>query len=63
MFDRIREKMRRNRNTYMTIKALNALTDGELRDIGLTRGEITEIATNIISIHRTVRNTNEDNSE
>lgn len=36
---------KRNRNVKITIKELSRLTDAELKDIGLSRGDIYSVAT------------------
>lgn len=49
LFDWIRDLRRayiRHRNIQITKKELNALTDAELWDIGICRGEIHDIAVN-----------------
>ena len=56
------ETIRRHRNTQETIKELNKLTNAELKDIGISRGEIQHIARNLIEFHRAVRDQNEDRS-
>ena len=61
MFNRIKETMRRRRNMNNTIDELNKLSDTELNDIGIGRGDIQRIARGVIDFHRTVRDINEDN--
>ena len=58
MYKSIRENLRRRKNMNRTIKELNALTDAELNDIGITRGDIGRIARSVIDFHRTVRDNN-----
>ncbi len=41
-----------------TINQLHNLSDTELKDIGIYRGQIEEIARGIIDFHRTVRDGN-----
>jgi len=49
------ELIRRRRNTKATIDALQRMTDSELKDIGVNRGNISDIANGILDVHRTVR--------
>ncbi len=58
MVTAISEALRRRRNTNSTIKELHSLTDRELQDIGIHRGNIETVARAMIDIHRTVRDTN-----
>ena len=60
MIQRVKEALRRRRNMNATIKELHSLTDAELRDIGLTRGMIEEVARGVIDFHRTVRDGRND---
>jgi uncharacterized protein YjiS (DUF1127 family) len=55
MIKAISETMRRRRNMNRTINELHSLSDAELRDIGIARGNIEQIAQSLIDIHRTVR--------
>ncbi|MDB9801136.1 DUF1127 domain-containing protein [Flavobacteriaceae bacterium] len=66
MFDKIkeiRETLRRRRNMNETIKALHQLNDLELRDVGIHRTQIDEVARSVIDFHRTVRNITEQESK
>jgi uncharacterized protein YjiS (DUF1127 family) len=66
MFDKIkeiRETLRRRRNMNATIKSLHELNDLELRDIGIHRTQIDEVARSVIDFHRTVRNITEQESK
>ena len=53
----IRENLRKRKNMNDTIRELNKLTDAELQDIGIHRGQINSIARGVIDFHRTVRDT------
>ena len=53
------EAFRRHTNTRNTIKELNSLTDDELNDIGINRGDIQNIARGVLDVHRAVRDHNE----
>lgn len=46
-FDRLCLTLQRRRNERRTIRELNALSDRELRDIGISRHEIAEVAQNL----------------
>jgi uncharacterized protein YjiS (DUF1127 family) len=59
----IRETLRRRRNMNATIKSLHELNDLELRDIGIHRTQIDEVARSVIDFHRTVRNITEQESK
>lgn len=59
MVTAISEALRRRRNINATIAELHSLSDAELRDIGIPRGNIETVARGLIDIHRTVRDTNE----
>ena len=52
------EAMRRRRNTNSTVRELHRLTDLELKDIGIHRGDIEAVARGILDVHRTVRDSN-----
>tara|TARA_R110002072_G_scaffold981_3_gene8113 strand:+ start:399 stop:605 length:207 start_codon:yes stop_codon:yes gene_type:complete len=52
------EALRRRRNTNSTVRELHRLTDLELKDIGIHRGDIDAVARGILDIHRTVRDVN-----
>jgi hypothetical protein len=43
-----------------TVNELHKLTDAELRDIGIKRGDIDTIARGVIDFHRTVRDAKND---
>lgn len=45
-FDELVYNIKRSRNIATTIKELSRLSDAELRDIGISRGEIYDIAYN-----------------
>jgi len=49
------EVLRKRSNMNATIKEMHMLTDAELNDIGINRGEIENIARGIIDFHRNVR--------
>lgn len=55
LVNNIKETLRKRRNMNDTIKELNSLTDHELNDIGIHRGQINSIARGIIDFHRAVR--------
>ena len=59
MIKAISEALRRRRNINATITELHSLSDAELQDIGIHRGNIETVARGLIDIHRTVRDTNE----
>ncbi len=63
MFDKIKETLRQRRNMNATIKELHMLNDLELRDIGIHRTQIDEVARSVIDFHRTVRNITEQESK
>lgn len=52
------EALRRRRNTNSTVRELHRLTDLELKDIGIHRGDIEAVARGILDVHRTVRDAN-----
>lgn len=58
MIEAINEALRRRRNTNSTVRELHRLTDRELQDIGICRGDIEAVARGILDIHRTVRDAN-----
>ena len=60
MITAISEALRRRRNINATITELHNLSDAELQDIGIPRGNIETVARGLIDIHRTVRDTNEE---
>ncbi len=49
------EVIRKRRNMNQTINELHRLTDHELDDIGINRGDIDNVARSIIDFHRNVR--------
>jgi len=59
MITTIAEALRRRRNINATITELHKLSDADLHDIGIARGNIETVARGLIDIHRTVRDTNE----
>ena len=56
MITAITEALRR-RNINATINELHKLSDADLHDIGIHRGNIESVARGLIDIHRTVRDT------
>ena len=60
MITAMTEALRRRRNINATINELHSLSDAELQDIGIARGNIETVARGLIDIHRTVRDTNND---
>ena len=60
MITAMAEALRRRRNINATITELHNLSDAELQDIGIPRGNIETVARGLIDIHRTVRDTNND---
>ena len=60
LIKKVAEKLRQRRNTNATIKQLNSLTDDELKDIGIYRGDIQRVANGILDVHRAVRDNNEE---
>ena len=58
MITAISEALRRRRNINATIAELHKLSDADLHDIGIARGNIETVARGLIDIHRTVRDTN-----
>jgi len=58
MITTIAEALRRRRNINATISELHKLSDSELHDIGIARGNIETVARGLIDIHRTVRDAN-----
>ena len=54
------EVLRKRRNMNSTVNELHKLTDAELRDIGVKRGDIDTIARGVIDFHRTVRDAKND---
>jgi uncharacterized protein YjiS (DUF1127 family) len=58
MIEAMTEALRRRRNINNTINELHSLSDAELHDIGIARGNIETVARGIIDVHRVVRDTN-----
>ena len=58
MIKAMAEALRRRRNINATIAELHKLSDADLRDIGIARGNIETVARGLIDVHRTVRDTN-----
>ena len=58
MIKTMAEALRRRRNINATIAELHKLSDADLRDIGIARGNIETVARGLIDVHRTVRDTN-----
>ena len=57
-FKKVQENLRRERVAHSTIKELSALTDKELWDIGISRGEIYSIAYDLKDIREVGENAN-----
>tara|TARA_R110000796_G_scaffold13733_8_gene44281 strand:- start:1115 stop:1309 length:195 start_codon:yes stop_codon:yes gene_type:complete len=55
MIKTLKETLRRRRNINATVAELHRLSDAELKDIGIPRGNIEQVARGIVDIHRTVR--------
>ena len=55
MITALAEALRRRRNINATITELHNLSDAELQDIGIPRGNIETVARGLIDIHRVVR--------
>ena len=55
MITTMAEALRRRRNINATITELHKLSDADLHDIGIARGNIETVARGLIDIHRTVR--------
>ena len=51
----VAESIRRRANMNATIRELHQLNDDELKDVGIPRGKIEEVARGIIDFHRLVR--------
>lgn len=58
LYNKIKETLRKRVNMNQTINQLHNLSDTELKDIGIYRSQIEEIARGIIDFHRTVRDGN-----
>ena len=59
MLNRIKERLRQSKNTHNTIKVLESMSDRDLRDIGLTRGDIPHVVRSILNTHRVVRDSDD----
>ena len=59
MLKTMAEALRRRRNINATITELHKLSDADLHDIGIARGNIETVARGLIDIHRTVRDIND----
>ena len=59
MITKLTETLRRRRNINATVSELHKLTDAELKDIGIPRVSIEQVARGIVDIHRVVRDGNE----
>ncbi len=55
MITTMAEALRRRRNINATINELHKLSDADLHDIGIARGNIETVARGLIDIHRVVR--------
>jgi uncharacterized protein YjiS (DUF1127 family) len=55
MITALAETLRRRRNINATITELHKLSDADLHDIGIARGNIETVARGLIDIHRVVR--------
>lgn len=53
-FKKIRKEMKRNAEIRSTIKQLSALSDRELNDMGLARGDIYSVAHGTTDIRRSL---------
>ena len=51
----VAESIRRRANMNATIRELHQLSDDELKDVGIPRGQVEEVARGIIDFHRLVR--------
>lgn len=51
----VAESIRRRANMNATIRELHQLSDNELKDVGILRSQIEEVARGIIDFHRLVR--------
>ena len=51
----VAESIRKRANMNATIRELHQLSDDELKDVGIPRGQIEEVARGIIDFHRLVR--------
>ena len=51
----VAESIRRRANMNATIRELHQLSDNELKDVGIHRSQIEEVARGIIDFHRLVR--------
>ena len=60
LINKVAEKLRQRKNTNNTLKLLHSMTDRDLRDIGITRGDIDAVARGILDVHRTARDSGKD---
>ena len=51
----VAESIRRRANMNATIRELHQLSDNELKDVGILRSQIEEVARGINDLHRVVR--------
>jgi len=51
------ELIRKRVNMNATVRELHLLNDYQLKDLGISRGQIESVARGIIDFHRTVRDT------
>jgi len=56
----VAEKLRRRVNINATIRELHMLNDYQLKDLGILRGQIDNVARGIIDFHRLVRDKSEE---
>ena len=63
MITAIAEALRQRRNINATISELHKLSDADLHDIGIARGNIETVARGLIDVHRTVRDANVGKAE
>ena len=63
MITAIAEALRQRRNINATITELHKLSDADLHDIGIARGNIETVARGLIDVHRTVRDANVGKAE
>ena len=55
MIKKVMEKLRQRRNTNNTLKLLHSMDDSQLKDIGITRGDIEQVARGVLDVHRIAR--------
>lgn len=56
----VAELLRKRANINATVRELHLLSDNELKDIGIHRSQIEEVARGIIDFHRAVRDKTEE---